>query len=103
MGWKHIYRDTAFCPYKDDLAAALELQDSLLVLRRFLDGQSGWYEVLDALRHLYYVCGQPVRGAIEQFRRCLFWESEDARNEMAKQCLAQIGGWINRNKSGATE
>src|SRR5437762_2061348 len=44
MGWKNIYRDMAFCPCKDDRAARLELHDSLLILRRFLDGQSGPYE-----------------------------------------------------------
>jgi hypothetical protein len=33
----------------------------------------------------------------------MYWEDEDARNEVAKQCLAQIGGWVNRNKSGAIE
>jgi hypothetical protein len=103
MGWKQIYRDMAFCPYKDDLAAGLELRDSLLTLRRFLDGQSASYEVLDALRHLDYVCGQPARTAIEEFRRCMYWEDEEARNEVAKQCLARIGGWIDRNKNGAIE
>ena len=100
MGWKQIYRDMAFCPYKDDLAAGLELRDSLLTLRRFLDGQSKSYEVLEALRHLDYVCGQPVRGAIEQFRRCAYWEDADARNEVARECLVRIVGWVNRNRAG---
>jgi hypothetical protein len=39
IGWKQIYRGMAFSHCKDDLAAGLELLDSLLTLRRFLDGQ----------------------------------------------------------------
>jgi hypothetical protein len=62
MSWNQIYRNMAFCPYKDDLAAARELHDSLMTLRLYLDGQSRPFEVLDALRHLEYVCGQPVKG-----------------------------------------
>ena len=98
MSWKQIYRNMAFCPYKDDLAAAWELHDSLMTLRLYLDGQSRSFEVLDALRHLEYVCGQPVKRATTQFRRCLYWEDESARNEVARACLIEIGGWIDRNK-----
>ena len=98
MSWKHIYRDMAFCPYKDEMAASKELYDSLMTLRRCLDGQSRPYEILDALRHLEYVCGQPVKRATTQFRRCLYWEDETARNEVARQCLIEIGGWVNLNK-----
>ena len=98
MSWQQIYRNMAFCPYKDDLAAGLELRDSLLTLRRFLDGQSRPFEVLDALRHLEYACGQPVKKATTQFRRCLYWEDESAPNEVALACLIEIGGWIDRNK-----
>ena len=98
MSWKQIYRDMAFCPYKDDLAAGRELYDSLMTLRRYLDGQTRPFEVLDALRHLEYVCGQPVRRATTRFRRCLSWEDESARDEVARQCLAEIGGWVSRNK-----
>ena len=54
--------------------------------------------VLDALRHLEYVCGQPIKRATMQFRRCLSWEDESARNEVVRQCLIEIGGWIDRNK-----
>ena len=103
MGWKNVYKDMAFCPYKDDMAAARQLHDSLVILRQYLDGQSRSYEVLDALRHLEYVCGQPVKRATTEFRRCLYWEDESARNEVARQCLVEIGGWINRNKSGALD
>lgn len=103
MGSKQHYSDMALRPGKDDRAAGLELHNSLLTLRRFFDSQSGSYETLDALRHLDYVCGQPVRGAIEQFRRCMFWADENARKEVAMQFLVRIGGWINRNKSGAIE
>lgn len=98
MSWKQIYSAMAFSPYKDDMAAACELRDSLMTLRRYLDGASRSYEVLDALRHLEYVCGQPVKRATAQFRRCLSWEDQSARDEVARQCLAEIGGWINRNK-----
>jgi hypothetical protein len=98
MSWKEIYRDMAFCPYKDDLAAGRELYDSLMTLRRYLDGQTRPFEVLDALRHLEYVCGQPVKGATTRFRRCLSWEDESARDEVARQSLAEIGGWVSRNK-----
>lgn len=103
MSRKQIYRNMAFCPYKDDLAAARELHDSLMTLRLYLDGQSRSFQVLDALRHLEYVCGQPVKRATTQFRRCLSWEDESARNAVARQCLIEIGGWIDRNKrySGA--
>ena len=103
MGWKQIYRDMAFSPYKEELAAGQELRDSLLTLRRFLDGQASHAEVLDALRHLDYVCGRPVRGAIEQFGRCLYWDDADARSEVARDCLVRIGGWISRNKGGGDE
>ena len=98
MSWKQIYSDMAFSPYKEDFAATRALRDSLVTLRRYLDGAARPYEVLDALRHLEYVCGQPVRQATTRFRRCLSWEEQDARDEVARQCLAEIGGWINRNK-----
>jgi hypothetical protein len=103
MGWKQIYRDMAFSPYKDEMAAANELHDSLMTLRLYLDGQVRFYEVLDALRHLEYVCGQPVKRATTQFSRCLHWEDESARDEVARQCLIEIGGWINRNKRHSLE
>jgi len=103
MGWKQIYRDMAFCPYKDEMAAANELRDSLMTLRLYLDGQSKPYEVLEALRHLEYVCGLPVKRATMQFRRCLSWEDQSARDEVAQQCLIEIGGWINRNKRHSYE
>lgn len=79
MNCKQIYRNVAFCPYKDDTAAAWELRDSLMTLRQYLDGQYRPYEFLDALRHLEYVCGQPVKRATTQFRRCLSWEDQSAR------------------------
>ena len=103
MSWKQIYRDMAFHPYKDELAAGRELLDSLVTLRHFLDGQARAWEALDALRHLDYVCGQPVRAANERLRRCLFWEDEEARNEVARECLAAIVGWLNRNKGARVE
>ena len=85
------------------MAASQELLGSLTTLRLFLDGQAGTREVLEALRHLEYVCGQPVKRATTQFRRCLFWDEESARDEVARACLIEIGGWVNRNKrySGA--
>ena len=98
MGGKHLYKDMAFCPYRDEMEVQRGLRASLLTLRLYLDGQSRTYEVLEALRHLEYVCGQPVKRATTQFRRCLFWEDESARNEVALECLIEIGGWINRNK-----
>jgi hypothetical protein len=98
MSRKHVYRDMVFCPYKDEMAASRELYDSLMTLRQSLDGQSRPYEMLEALRHLEYVCGQPVKRATTQFRRCLYWEDESARNEVARACLMEIGGWIDRNK-----
>ena len=98
MGWDQIYRDMAFLPCKGDLAAARELHDSLTTLRLYLDGAAKTYEVLDALRHLEYVCGQPIKRATMQFRRCLSWEDQSARDEVARQCLIEIGGWIDRNK-----
>jgi hypothetical protein len=103
MGWNEIYRDMAFLPCKSDLAAGRELHDSLMTLRLYLDGAAKTYEVLDALRHLEYVCGQPIKRASAQFRQCLHWEDQSARDEVARQCLIEIGGWINRNKrhSGA--
>ena len=93
----------AFCPYKDDMAAACELRDSLMTLRLYLDGQSRSYEVLDALRHLEYVYGHPIKRATTLFSRCLYWEDQSARDEVARACLMEISGWINRNKSGALE
>ena len=98
MGWDEIYKDMAFLPCKGDLAASRELHDSLTTLRRYFEGQARSYEVLDALRHLEYVCGQPVKRATRQFRQCLHWEDDSARQEVARQCLAEIGGWIDRNK-----
>ncbi len=103
MSWKQIYSSMAFCPYKDDMAAACELHDPLMTLRRYLDGASRSYEVLDALRHLEYVCGQPIKRATMQFRRCLSWEDQSARDEVARACLIEIGGWINRNKRHSGE
>jgi hypothetical protein len=98
MSWSEIYQNMAFYPNKDDFAAANELKDSLLTLRRYLDGSARDYEVADALRHLDYVCcSQFVRRATAQFRTCLCWEDELARQQVAKQCLIEIGGWINRN------
>lgn len=98
MGWENFYRDMPFCPYRDDMAAARQLHDSLMILRLYLDGQSRLYDVLDALRHLEYVCGQPVKRATSEFRRCLSWEDQSARDEVARECLVEIGGWVNRNK-----
>jgi hypothetical protein len=98
MSRNHIYSNMPFCPYKDDMAATCQLNDSLMILRQYLDGQSRSYEVLDALRHLEYVCGQPIKRATMQFRRCLSWEDESARNEVVRACLIEIGGWIDRNK-----
>ena len=98
MSGKHFYSNMVFCPYKDDMAAACELHDSVMILRQYLDGASRSYEVLDALRHLEYVCGQPIKRATMQFRRCLSFEDESARNEVARACLIEIGGWIDRNK-----
>ena len=103
MSWKQIYSNMAFCPYKDDMAAAWELHDSLMTLRQYLDGTTRPYEVLDALRHLEYVCGQPIKRATMQFRRCLSWEDESARYEVARECFVEIIGWVKRNKSGALE
>ena len=102
MSGKHIYSDMAYCPDKDDTAAARRLRDSFMTLRLYLDGQSRMYEVLEALRHLEYVCGQPVKRATTQFRSCLF-RDESTRDEVARRCLAEIGGWIERDKrySGA--
>jgi len=80
------------------MAAARQLHDSLMILRLYLDGQSRLYDVLDALRHLEYVCGQPVKRATSEFRRCLSWEDQSARDEVARECLVEIGGWVNRNK-----
>jgi hypothetical protein len=98
MTGKHVYKDMAFCPYRDEMEAGRELYDSLITLRRYLDGQSRIYEILEAMRHLEYVCGQPVKRATTEFRRCLFWEDESARNEVARLCLIEIGGWVDRNK-----
>jgi hypothetical protein len=98
MGWKQIHKEMVFCPHRDEMAAVRELYDSLMTLRRYLDGQCRTYEILEALRHLEYVCGQPVKRATTEFRRCLFWEDESARSEVARQCLIEIGGWVNRNK-----
>jgi hypothetical protein len=98
MGWKQKYRNMVFSPYKEEMAASRELLDSLMTLRRYLDGQARSCDVLEALRHLEYVCGQPVKGATTEFRRCLCWEGESARNEVARQCLIEIGGWVGRNK-----
>jgi hypothetical protein len=98
MSRKQTYSDEAFYPDKDDRAAGRGLRDSLMTLRRSLDGQSRPHEILDALRHVEYVCGQPVKRATTQLRRCLFWEDESARNEVARNCLIEIGGWINRGK-----
>ena len=103
MSWNEKYRDMAFSPYKDDMAASCELRGSLTTLRRYLDGGSRSHEVLDALRHLEYVCGHPVKTATTQFRRCLYWDDESARNEVARECLIEIGGWINRNKRHSGE
>jgi hypothetical protein len=98
MAGKKIYKDMVFCPYRDEMEAERGLRGSILTLRLYLDGQSRTCEVLEALRHLEYVCGQPVKRATTQFRRCLFWEDESARNEAALECLIEIGGWVNRNK-----
>lgn len=103
MGWSEIYRDMAFLPCKGDLAASRELHDSLMTLRLYLDGAAKTYEVLDALRHLEYVCGQPIKRATAQFRQCLSWEDQSARDQVARQCLIEIGGWINRNKRHSGE
>jgi len=99
----HIYSNMPFCPYKDDMAARRQLHDSLMTLRQYLDGAARTYEVLDALRHLEYVCGQPIKRATMQFRRCLSWEDESARDEVARECLIEIGGWVNRNKRHSGE
>jgi len=72
-------------------------------LRLYLDGQSRTYEMLEALRHLEYVCGQSIKRASAQFRQCLSWEDQSARDEVARQCLIEIGGWINRNKRHSGE
>jgi hypothetical protein len=93
----------AFLPCKGDLAASRELHDSLMTLRLYLDGAAKTYEVLDALRHLEYVCGQPIKRATAQFRQCLSWEDQSARDQVARQCLIEIGGWINRNKRHSGE
>jgi hypothetical protein len=100
MAWKQAYRDMAFCPYRDDLAAARALHDALMTLRQHLDGQCRTYEILDALRHLEYACGQPIRRSMAEFRRCLFWEDESTRHDVARRCLIEIAGWIDRSKSG---
>ena len=95
MDEKEIHRDM---PYKGGTAVARELNDSRVILRRYLDGAFRLHEVLDALRHLEYVCGQPVKRATTEFRRCLRWEDEGTRNDMARLSLVEIGSWINRNE-----
>ena len=53
MDEKKIHRDM---PYKGvGTAVARELNDSLMILRRYFDGASRLLEVLDALLHLEYV------------------------------------------------
>jgi hypothetical protein len=61
-----------------------------------MGGQGALDDVLEALRHLEYVCSQPVRGAIQQFRRALFFEHEDFRTEAMHQSLGEKGQWISR-------
>jgi len=52
MGGKQIHRDM---PYKGGTAVARELNESLMILRRHINGAFRRHEVLDALRHLDYV------------------------------------------------
>ena len=85
------------------MAAGREPHDSLTTLRQYLDGASRPYEVLDALRYLEYVYGQPIKRATMQFRWCLSWGDQSARDEVARECLIEIGGWTNRNKRHSGE
>jgi hypothetical protein len=94
----------AFHPNKDDFADACELKDSLMTLRRYLDGQAKDYEVTDALRHLDYVCcAQTVRRATAEFRACLSLEDETARQQIAREALVSIAGWVGRNLGARVE
>ena len=77
-------------------ATADAVSQSLTEVRRYLAGRAELADALEALRHLEYVCAQPVRGAIAQLRRCLFWRDDGERNETALDCLALIGGWMSR-------
>jgi hypothetical protein len=96
----HMARETAVYDGADKHPAN-PLTASLLTLRRYLAGQRRFSEVLEALRHIEYVCGHPVKAATTRFRRCLHGEDQDARNEGAAQCLREIGGWIYRNEGRA--
>lgn len=66
------------------------LLDSLLVLRRSIDGQGGLVEVLEAIRHLDYIGGCRARGVLREFRSSLFKETRQFSRENDLECLAKI-------------
>jgi hypothetical protein len=91
MSWKSIYQDMAFTPYKTEMAAHRELQDSVKILYYFIQGQAKQYEVYEALRHLDYVsCSHLIRRETKKFRDCMYWEDESAREAVCKEALGAI-------------
>ncbi len=91
MSWKSIYQNMAFTPYKTEMAAHRELQDSVKTIYYFIQGQAKPYEVMDALRHLDYVsCSHLIRRETKKIRDCIYWENESAREEICKNALGAI-------------
>ena len=99
MAWKRIDRDLDVAPAREQPATANALNVSLGTLRRYLAGQASYRDVLEALRHIEYVGGQPVRRATAHFSRCLTCDNETARYDAAIESLAEIGAWINRHRA----
>lgn len=80
------------------MAAKLELKDSLMMIYEFINGQAYAYQVMDALRHLDYVCcSQLVRRETEKIRQCVYWDDDTAREHVCKEAFGAIISYLDNN------
>ena len=82
-----------FVRYAHPSQAAL---DSIVILRLFSAGEAQSASVLRALRHLEYIYGLPIKGAVALFRRALSVPDPVVQKEILFEAMTAIIDWIFR-------
>lgn len=70
--------------------------DSIITLRHYCVGKADGGSVNQALRHLEYIYGLPVKDAVARFRRGLGTRDKFAQHELVTEALSGIVDWIFR-------
>jgi hypothetical protein len=96
--WEKQTQNMPFCDFKTELAWSKGLQESLKTIRLYIQGRAKTYEMYEALRHIEYVYGQPIKDATTRIRKAMLIDDEELRLHLCSESLGVIKGHIERYK-----